>query len=1229
MSPVKPFRATSGLDAGGEKVINVATGDIAVLSDGVNVDFFIQYNTIQPYDSTRGYDKYFAVIYDQRIWYALENIAKPCGAFDSKKWKSLRVDPQWQYINSTIPEGTNILSGDYVMADNRYNNLKFVMPLNPQPGDTIVVKDVGGQPGVNELFFKSPGAAKFEVLGKAQDDFRSTIPFSQILFIYNDASKNWVINIDAQQDQSYYVQPGAKPFQLQSSFKTWRRTGLGQIDLQLPRYANHGDFIQTFDIDGMNAINHSTIRVHPDSTHSVGTAGTTILESRTSGNGYFVFDANSDLWRVWDGDQRTRMKIVRLDYELLPFDHVLVSGDPNVASQNVTLTLPTDVEYGDSVKITLDFLRKGQTCTIKVKDGSGNVIVGDKAQYQFQRRSEYPAIGDWPTVEQLVFDADTDYVPFIELVYAQVSRNVDAWVPADVVPKVERVDATKRSRLGVAALASQSEVNKNYEDRPNDETIVTPLTLASKTATETRRGIARIATTAEVNQVTTADFLDDVIITPKKLNERTATETRRGVAEVATQVETNAGTDDATIVTPKKLNDRKASPTLTGILALVNTGGAEGADRSTAGTGVYNKGDFEKAVTPKTLDEFVATEKAKGVAYLATANEVINGAEDAGRPLIVTPVQLHKKTATETRIGFSEIATQQEVNDGTDDFRFITPKKLEARKATEALGGITEVATQPEVDAGTDDYRFVTPKKLKAKFDDAAHVAVDAASGLTKAGTIWGTVSLNIVAASEAQRGTARLATQAETNAGTDDATIVTPKKLHAKKATTTTEGIVRCATDAEASAGTATNLAVTPATMKYLNGNDPSWGATETRRGAVFITSMDSTFVGNDTDGSTQPYTDYAHDYYAVSPKGLNYALQNFLPKMATAQNSLKLNGVAAADWVRRTVAQTITGELTLTQPLTVNSSIRGESINGNTLTVRANGISAVSVGTVGAADTAGIRLFAKHNTDAKVNNWSMYAGGGTSAYVGAGEVGFVVLKDDGSAAVSTPFKMNRDGDIFAKRDATARKYIATDLAGYFLGSSASSNQVIGISGGDTIQFGNTSKKARVYVPSVNDFTLMAGSNTYTVLHTGNFAAQQDGTYVRRDGTTSMSGTLNVNAGVGLAVTNATYPGIKLTATGNDAATRHKQIEVSNDGALSIITRNATNANNGVVTIAPGKSGEVYHTGNKPTPAEIGAVAVAGSTIDTLVVRNWIKIGNVKIVANNVTKTVEFLWEE
>ena len=138
--------------------------------------------------------------------------------------------------------------------------------------------------------------------------------------------------------------------------------------------------------------------------------------------------------------------------------------------------------------------------------------------------------------------------------------------------------------------------------------------------------------------------------------------------------------------------------------------------------------------------------------------------------------------ASETVSGIAEIATQIETDAGANDTRIVSPAKLAAFKtnvldvayssatlpaASETAAGIAEIATQIETDAGTDDTRMVSPAKLttfKTNVLDAAYVASP------------------LPASSETVSGIAEVATQTETDTGTDDARIVSPAKLAAYK---------------------------------------------------------------------------------------------------------------------------------------------------------------------------------------------------------------------------------------------------------------------------------------------------------------------------------------------------------------------------------------------------------------------------------------------------------------
>jgi len=71
--------------------------------------------------------------------------------------------------------------------------------------------------------------------------------------------------------------------------------------------------------------------------------------------------------------------------------------------------------------------------------------------------------------------------------------------------------------------------------------------------------------------------------------------------------------------------------------------------------------------------------------------------------------------------------------------------------------------------------------------------------------------------ATESVLGGAKIATQTQTNVGTDDATIVTPLKLSGRTSTTARTGVAALATQGEVNAGTNNTKIVTPLTLATL----------------------------------------------------------------------------------------------------------------------------------------------------------------------------------------------------------------------------------------------------------------------------------------------------------------------------------------------------------------------------------------------------------------------------
>jgi|GEM_PF-934303 len=107
-------------------------------------------------------------------------------------------------------------------------------------------------------------------------------------------------------------------------------------------------------------------------------------------------------------------------------------------------------------------------------------------------------------------------------------------------------------------------------------------------------------------------------------------------------------------------------------------------------------------------------------------------------------------------------------------------------------------ATQSQANSGVDDKAYLTSK------------------------TLSGVLSAQVVQATEATKGIARVATQSQTNSGVDDTTMITPKKFSAGlasliiQATEAIAGIARVATQVQAEAGVDDSTIITPRKMRW-----------------------------------------------------------------------------------------------------------------------------------------------------------------------------------------------------------------------------------------------------------------------------------------------------------------------------------------------------------------------------------------------------------------------------
>ena len=960
-----------------------------------------------------------------------------------------------------------------------------------------------------------------------------------------------------------------------------------------------------------------------------------------------------------------RIKIVTDDVVMQPNEAITIFGDNNSTVKTISVTLPTQVAPGDIVRIGMNYMRKGQTVNIVTPPapagGTKDKIASTVGLLQFPKRSEYPPDAAWTQVDSLSFNGTSDYPPVLEMAYVEATPN-NYWIVSENISSIERVDSTNdttKARVGVIALATTAQAQATSGH--NDDRAITPLTLSQRTATETRTGIAEIATQAEANSTTE----DTRIITAKKLNDRLATETMRGVAEIATQAETNGSTVDDKIVTPKKLNARKATATLDGIIQLVNTGGTPGTSRADSGTsngtGVYDHTDFSKAVTPKTLREYKATELASGCVWLATEAEVRNGTPASGNiPTVVTPETLHAKTSTTGAIGLIRIATQTEANAMSSALGnvAITPATLNGRSASYTQTGITRYAIQDEFDGGSLENVAVNPRKIKDYFSRPARMTTIPEAGLAQAGNLWDGWTLNIQVPTETQRGTPKIATQTLVNAGTDDVDYLTSKKLQAKKGTESAYGIVKYATQADTNTGTANDVAVSPVHLKYVIQTSADWRAQDNVRGTVRVANGAVAWTGNSTTGSDGVAKE--SNGYAVSPNGLKQALANYLPLNAKADNSALLNGLTSDQFIRRDINQTVNGSLTLTKVTTSSANIETSAI-----------LKSSKVETTGdiRISNATARLLLSSDTNA----WSVQASAnsGRIAFISENDtqnVHLSVYNDSRGVTANikfeapvinatTQFQLNGTGVIAAAGNSSIR--LATSGKGLELASNDAGN-IIAAEGSATYKVLTTKNKDSIldsrYVKSAGD--IMTGNLTLN-----GSALVINGSEGWYDHTTTANTEKYARAGswtveIKNSAKLATLPGYvvpireenplvpgSMIVTGYEEKTGAggllAQISVSSDYTYQTWTPYPANAEQSAKARTHTMWTRVYNpyikkfdswmrvytSATPPTAADIGAPSSVSTSVKTLEVQEWIKIGPVKIYPDRTSQTVKFEW--
>ena len=326
------------------------------------------------------------------------------------------------------------------------------------------------------------------------------------------------------------------------------------------------------------------------------------------------------------------------------------------------------------------------------------------------------------------------------------------------------------------------------------------VTFTNPAANQANAGVVAIANDEEVIAGTDTQK----VVTPASLAKRTATATRIGLVELATDTEGTTGTDTTRAMTPASTK------------AAIDARAATSTD-TLAGT------SSSLYITPAAMKTLTSTTARAGLIEIATEAEAKAGT-DAARA--VTPatmkavVDAATPAASETGQGLVELATSDEVIAGTDTTRAVTPAGLSARAATANVAGVVRLATASQGTAGTSASLAMTPYASKALVDSYAATADQTVAGTSS--TVYVTpAALASRTATDGRAGLVELATTTEATTGTDSTRAVTPAGLKAAitaatpNASASVKGLVELATNAEAIAGSSSSLAVTPAGLK------------------------------------------------------------------------------------------------------------------------------------------------------------------------------------------------------------------------------------------------------------------------------------------------------------------------------------------------------------------------------------------------------------------------------
>lgn len=249
--------------------------------------------------------------------------------------------------------------------------------------------------------------------------------------------------------------------------------------------------------------------------------------------------------------------------------------------------------------------------------------------------------------------------------------------------------------------------------------------------------------------------------------------------------------------------------------------------------------------------------------------------------------------------------------------------------------------------------------------------------------------------------------------------------------------------------------------------------------------------------------------------------------------------------------------------------------------LTKRVQADQKIDIGVPGARDQSASLFLHGSDDSQNTNNWRVIAGNTKETHVKRDELGFI-----GNNGLTPSLKLCTNGNAYILNDAHIGNDLTVTGANFNLGAIKAARVI-----SNRLVFSDATHDVQIRTAKVNGWNGVTVTNddgvtSATLLNTRNFQEHLNSTYLRLVGGT-LTGALTIPK---LNITADTFPGIALKKT---SGTTTANIEQDNTGRVSFVYRDQSGTATGTVTIATGKSGDVYHSGNRPTAADIGAIDI------------------------------------